>query len=133
MSPDKENLRELLAIASKQITIVGVFFFLMLGIHFFLKQYELLHAHTGVVYGAGFTDVHITLLVYRILIGLAVIGMITVVIGVNKHRFRFILAAPVLMIIVSLLGTGTGLIVQNFVVSPDEISKESKYLERNID
>ena len=130
---NKENIRQLLAIASKQIIIVGALFFLMLGIHFFLKQYELLHAHTGVVYGAGFTDVHVTLLVYRILMVLSVLGMVAVVIGVKKHRVRFIAAVPVLMIVVSLAGTGIGMLVQNFVVSPDEISKESKYLERNID
>ena len=37
------------------------------------------------------------------------------------------------MIAVGLLGTGVGLVVQNFIVSPDEINKESKYLERNIE
>lgn len=132
ISPGKENMRQLLKIASKQIIIVGVLFFLMLGIHFFLKQYELLHAHTGVVYGAGFTDVHVTLLVYRILMGLCVLGMVAVVLAVKKRRIRFLAAVPVVMVAVSLLGTGAGMLVQNFIVSPDEISKESKYLERNI-
>ena len=37
------------------------------------------------------------------------------------------------MIAVGLLGTGAALLVQNFIVSPDEINKESKYLERNIE
>ena len=132
-SPNKESIRELLGVASKQIIIVGVLLFLMLGIHFFLKQYELLHAHTGVVYGAGYTDVHVTLLVYRILMGMSVLGMISVIVGVKKHRIRFIAVIPVAMIVVSLLGTGAGMLVQNFVVSPDEISKESKYLKRNIE
>jgi uncharacterized membrane protein (UPF0182 family) len=37
------------------------------------------------------------------------------------------------MIIVGVVGMGAGMLVQNFVVSPDEINKESKYLERNIE
>ena len=31
-------------------------FFIMLAINFFLRQFDLLHVHTGAVYGAGFTS-----------------------------------------------------------------------------
>ena len=37
------------------------------------------------------------------------------------------------MIVVGLVGAGAGTLIQNLVVSPDEINKESKYLERNIE
>ena len=37
------------------------------------------------------------------------------------------------MIIIGILGFGVSTAVQNFVVSPDEINKESKYLKRNIE
>ncbi len=36
------------------------------------------------------------------------------------------------MVLVGLVGGGAAVLVQNFVVSPDEINKESTYLERNI-
>ena len=104
--PDKNNLRQILTFASKQVIVVGIAFFLMLGIHFFLRQFDLLHAHTGVVYGAGYTDTHITLWVYRILMVLSVLGMIAVIIAVKKHRIRYIAAVPVIMIVISLLGSG---------------------------
>lgn len=130
---DDENIRELLTIASKQLIIVGALFFLMLGVHFFLKQYSLLFGSTGAVYGAGFTDINITLWVYRILMGLAILGVILFIIGVLKKRFKIIFTIPVIMIIVGVIGMGAGMLVQNFVVSPDEINKESKYLERNIE
>ena len=37
------------------------------------------------------------------------------------------------MIVVGVVGIGASYLVQNFVVSPDEINKEDKYLERNIE
>lgn len=37
------------------------------------------------------------------------------------------------MIAVGLVGTGAELLVQNVIVSPDELAKESKYIERNIE
>ncbi len=132
---DNENLKELLSIATVQLIVVGVIFFVMLAINFYLRQYSLLYGATGssgVVYGAGYTDVNITLWMYRILIGLALVGAVGFAFGVITKRFKWILAVPVVMIFVGLAGAGAGLTVQNFVVSPDEINKESKYLENNI-
>ena len=132
---DNDNLKELLSIAKVQLVVVGVVFFVMLAINFYLRQYSLLYGgagSSGVVYGAGYTDVNITLWMYRALIGLALVGAIGFAIGVITKRFKWILAVPVVMILVGLAGAGAGLMVQNFVVSPDEINKESKYLENNM-
>ncbi len=130
---DTRNLNLLVHIAEKQLIIVGVLFFLMIGVYFLLKQFDLLFGSTGAVYGAGFTDINITLWMYRILIGLSVLAAIGFVIGIVKKQFKPAVIIPVIMVAVMLLGTGTGILVQNFVVSPDEIKKESKYLERNIE
>lgn len=129
---DNDNMHELVSIASKQLIVVGVVFFLMLAVNFYLRQYSLLFNQTGVVYGAGYTDVNVTLWMYRILIGLSVLGAVGFAVGIARKRFKWILTVPVIMIVVGLAGGGTAMLVQNFVVSPDEINKESKYLERNI-
>jgi uncharacterized membrane protein (UPF0182 family) len=130
---DNKNMKMILHIAEKQLIVIGVLFFLMIGVYFLLKQFDLLFGSTGAVYGAGFTDVNITLWMYRILIGLSVLAAIGVAYGIAKKRFKPAAVIPALMIAVGLLGTGVGLVVQNFIVSPDEINKESKYLERNIE
>ncbi len=132
-SLNDNNFKQLMHIASGQLSFLGVVLFLMIGINFFLKQFDLLHTHTGAVYGAGFTDVNIILWVYRILMVLAVIGAITVVHHIHTKKFRKILTIPALMILVGAVGIGASYLVQNFVVSPDEINKEEKYLERNIE
>ncbi len=130
---DDKNIKILISIAEKQLIIVGVLFFLMVGVNFFLKQYNLLFGSTGAVYGAGFTDVNVTLWVYRIIMVLSVIAAVGFAIGINKRKVKPAAITPIIMIIVGLLGTGAGLVVQNLVVTPDEINKESQYLERNIE
>lgn len=130
---DNENIKQLFTIASKQLIIAGVLLFVMLGVHFVLKQFELLYTHTGAVYGAGYTDVNVTLWVYRILAGLSILGAVAVIVGIKKHRVKFIAAVPVLMIVVGLAGFGISIGVQNLIVAPNEIAKESKYLEKNIE
>lgn len=128
-----KNFKQLFSIASMQISVLGIVFFVMLAINFFLKQFDLLHAHTGAVYGAGFADVTITLWVYRILCGLSIIGAIMVVHHIRKGNYKKILRIPVIMIIVGAVGIGAAYMVQSFIVSPDEINKEEKYLAKNIE
>lgn len=130
---DDNNFHQLLSIASGQISVLGIIFFVMVAINFLLKQFDLLHVHTGAVYGAGFTDVNITLWVYRVLMVLALIGAFTVTHHIRKKEFRKIFRIPAIMIGVGAVGIGAALVIQSFVVSPDEINKESKYLERNIE
>lgn len=130
---DDNNFRQLMGIASGQLSLLGVIFFVMIALNFLLKQFDLLHAHTGAVYGAGFTDVNITLWVYRVLAVLALLGAVTVVHHIRKKQFKKILTIPVIMIVIGAAGIGASVLVQNFIVSPDEINKESKYLERNIE
>ena len=130
---NNSNLEHLMDIASGKLIILGVLFYLMLGVDFFLKQFDLLHTHTGAVYGAGFVDVNITLWVYRIIILLSLIGAVTLAIHIKKGEITKLLKVPVIMIAVFALGAGAASLVQSLIVSPDEINKETKYLENNIE
>ena len=127
-----DNFKELLNIASKQLIVLGVIFFLMVGANFFLRQFNLLYSHTGILYGAGFTDINITLWVYRAMIVLSVLAAIGLAMGISKRKYKMVFAIPVIMIILGAAGTGASVLVQNLIVSPDEINKESQYLQNNI-
>jgi hypothetical protein len=122
----------LVTVASTQLTILGILLFTTVGINTFLRQYDLLYSGTGVAYGAGYTDINVTLLIYRILIGLAVVGAVLFAIGLKKRNIKIALAIPALMVIISVGGSGAAMLVQNLVVSPDEINKEREYLQNNI-
>ena len=129
----KSNMDQLLHIASGKLSILGIIFYVMLAFHFLLKQFDLLHKHTGVVYGAGYTDVNVTLWIYRILIVLCVIGAVTIAFFIAKKKMKQIVLIPIIMLAVILIGSGAEILVQNVIVAPDEINKESKYLARNIE
>ena len=130
---NNSNVENLMNIASGKLIILGVIFYLMLAVDFFLKQFDLLHTHTGAVYGAGFVDVNITLWVYRIIMLLCLVGAVTLAIHIKKGEITKLLKMPVIMVLIFAVGIGAGRLVQSLIVSPDEINKESKYLENNIE
>ncbi len=130
---NNSNVENLMSIASGKLIILGIIFYLMLAVDFFLKQFDLLHEHNGAVYGAGFVDVNVTLWVYRVIMLLCLVGAVTLAIHIKKGEITKLLKLPVIMILVYALGVGAGSLVQSLIVTPDEINKEAKYLESNIE
>ncbi|MGB4437960.1 MAG: UPF0182 family protein, partial [Sedimentibacter sp.] len=115
-----------------QLALIGVFVFIFLGIRFLLRSYDLLYSQLGKVFGAGYTDINVTLNVYRVLAVGCVIAAITFFIGAKKRNLMFALAVPAGLIILSIAGTALAGGVENFVVEPDQLSKETKYIEYSI-
>ncbi len=124
--------KAILKVAMKEIVILGVLLCLTLAAKLYLDRFGLLYGGTGVAYGAGYTDATVTLNVYRILIALAIVEAALIVLAATKKKFKFAVIVPVVMIAVSIIGSGAALLVQNIIVEPNELSKESKYLENNI-
>lgn len=126
------NWRSLLRVARRQIVILAGLFFLILAAGYVLKQYQLLYNSGSVVYGAGFADINVSLWQYRALAVLSVISALLFGYGIMKGKLKTAFAAPVLMIAVGVLGTALSMGVQYFIVAPDEISKESEFIQNNI-
>ena len=124
---------ELFECASNQLVILGVVFFLLLAYECILRQYDLLQSHIGVVYGAGFTAATIVLWAFRIIAVLAVLGAVAIALFLKKKQFKKIALVPLAMAIVAGAGILGAILIQSYVVSPDELNKESKYLQRNIE
>lgn len=129
---DRDNVIGLGSIASAQLITLGVIFYLMLALEFFFRQFDLLHDHTGAVYGAGFVDVNVRLWLYRLLVLICLAGAFTVVHHIHKREFKKLVRVPVVLMAVGLAGSLVAVGVQNLIVSPDELNKESAYLSRNI-
>lgn len=115
-----------------QLSIIGIFIFILLSGKYFLKCYELLYSKLGRVFGAGYTDINITLNLYRILSVGFLVSAITFFIGARKKNLKFALAVPASLIVIFIIGTGAAGAVENFVVEPDQLSKETKYMEYSI-
>ena len=129
---NNSNMSQLLHIASGKLTLLGIIFYLMVAMDFLMRQFDLLHVHTGAVYGAGFTDVNVKLWVYRLIMVLSIVGAVTLCHHMHRKEPKKLVRIPIAIVAVGLLGGVLSFAVQNLLVSPDEINKESKYLERNI-
>lgn len=129
---DVGNLKKVFSIAARQLLVIGVIFFVIQGLGYLLRSYELLYSSRGVVYGASYTDIHVTLLTYRILMAVSFASAALLFAGFKRKNLKLALTGPVLILVISIGGNLASAAVQSYVVSPDEISKETQYIEYNI-
>ncbi len=116
----------------RQLSIIGVLIFLSLGVRYVLRSYDLLFSQLGRVSGAGYTDINVTLNLYRVLAVGFVVAAVTFFVGARKKNVIMALAVPVALIIISIAGTGMAGAVEKFIVEPDQLSKETEFMRYSI-
>ncbi len=132
MSNPKDIYRNILGAASKQLMFLGGLFFLLLAFGFYLRTFDLLYSARGVAYGASYTDVNITLPSYYIYMGICVLTGVLLILSRNKNNVKLAAFGPLLLIVAMIVSGIVSGAVQNIIVDPNEIVKEEKYLQNNI-
>lgn len=106
-------------------TVTGILGWQLLG-------YGLLESPTGVVYGAGYSDVYGKLLFYRIMQVLSIILVVVLVIDLFRGTYRPTAICFLVLVGVVFLGQFLPGVIQAYVVEPNELSKEKPYIENNL-
>lgn len=119
--------------AVNRIAFLGLIILLLSSFRFYLMSYELMYSTRGVAFGASYTDIHVTLVIYRILTVASAILSIVFFVSLLKNKTKFAIAVPIVLIAIGIIGGVVSITVQQLIVEPDEISKEEKYLEYNIE
>ncbi|MBW2368212.1 MAG: UPF0182 family protein [Deltaproteobacteria bacterium] len=118
----------------KHLIFLGGIIVLLLAWGFYLKIFELLYSTQGPAFGASYTDVHIKVLVYRVLIVLTLGFAAILFYSAFKFKTKLIwVSGGVWIGAILVLGTLVPMLVQKIVVKPNELTKESPYIAHNID
>lgn len=119
--------------AGKQLAIVSALILLALSFGYVLKSFDLLYSSRGVVYGAGYTDTHVTLTFYRIISIVSVIAAIVIFISVLRSKVKPIIASVVIILILIVGEGAASALVENFIVKSNQMGLEQPYIANNID
>lgn len=120
--------------AKAHLSVLMGFVFLLIAWGYRLKMFLLLYSSRGVAFGASYTDVHVQLLAYWVLLIGAVLGVIGCFVN-SAVRGGWKLPAIVIggMIVLAIVLSGIlPTVVKQYVVQPNEITKEREYIEYNI-
>lgn len=107
---------------------------LLKAVGYQINQWELLYSTRGTVLGASYTDVNAQLPAYRVLFWIAIVSALLLFATFLTKRLLLPIVAIALMVVAAFVVGGVyPRLVQQFQVVPNEIEKESPYIERNIE
>jgi hypothetical protein len=121
------------AAARHHLSLLAAVFFLLLAFGAWLGRAELLTSPSGVVYGASYADVHGRMPAALVLVAAAIVGAVLAAWQATSTRNWPIPVAIGLYIVVSAGGEVYSTLLQRFLVTPSEQTRESPYIQHNIE
>jgi uncharacterized membrane protein (UPF0182 family) len=115
------------------LSVLGAIIFFLIAWSYRLKIFDLLYSERGIIFGAGYTDVHAQWLAWRILMVIAIISGLLLLIGVfRRWRHSLIMPIGLWVVLAIIFGSIYPAIMQRFQVEPSELARETPYIEHNI-
>ena len=118
--------------AKRHLAALAATFFVLLAFAAYLNIPSTLNARAGIIYGATNVDVAIRIPMLRVLMVASLIGAALALYQALARSWWPILTAAALYVVVTAAGTGAAAVMQRFVVAPNELARETPYIEHNI-
>ncbi|HEC33115.1 MAG TPA: UPF0182 family protein [Chloroflexi bacterium] len=114
------------------LSLLGALLLVLIAAEYQLARLGVLDSAQGIVFGAGYTDVHARLPIYNFLTGTVLLGAVALLVNGFVRRWRLLTAVGALWLAALVLGPIYPALVQRFVVAPNELTAERPYIEHNI-
>ena len=121
------------ASARRHLSMLAAVFLLLLAFGAWLGQAEQLVQPSGVIYGPGYSDVNGRMPAALLLAAVSVIGAILAVVHATTPRNWPIPVAAALYLLVAIGGGVYSTMLQRFIVTPNEQTRETPFIQHNID
>lgn len=116
----------------RHLSVLFALFFLAKAGDYMLQRYALLLSDNGVVFGAAYTDVHVSLPLLVGLASLSLFAMVTCVANLWFVRLSVLVVAVLGVFGTSFISALLPILVHSYWVKPDELRLEAPYIAHNI-
>ena len=100
---------------------------------YLIKSWNLVYSPRGIVFGASYTDVHVTLRFYQVIAVASLIAAIITFISILTYKTKPMIIS-IIVIVVLIFGENiASTVVQKFEVKSNEKTLEKPYIQYNID
>jgi uncharacterized membrane protein (UPF0182 family) len=119
---------------SNHLLVLAGIMVLLVALGYHLKVYGLLYSTQGPAFGASYTDIHVRIPVFRILMVISLLWSVFLIYNAFRLKMKLLLiSGGVWVVAILVLANGLPIIVQQFVVKPNELAKESPFIAHNIE
>ncbi len=115
------------------LSVLGALIFLTFALGHWLSLFDLMYSERGVAFGPSYTDINVSVPAYWTMVAVAIAAAAILLVNTLLRRQALSLAAIFLWVLVGIIGTGfLPNIIQRYIVEPNELARETPYIENNI-
>jgi len=133
---DGRNIKNLTSgitsFAGKQLAVVAAFIMLLISLGYMISGWNLAYSPRGIVFGASYTDIAVSLKFFKVITIVALVGAFVVFFSIMAKKVKPIIISVVLIVILMIGENLAAGVVQKFIVQSNEKSLEKPYIEHNI-
>ena len=119
--------------AGRQLAVVASLILFLVSLGYLIKAWNLVYSPRGIVFGASYTDVNVTLRFYQIIAVVAFIAAIITFISIMTYKTKPIIISIAIIALLIFGENVASTIVQKFAVQSNEKTLEKPYIQYNID
>ncbi|MGV8981530.1 UPF0182 family protein [Clostridium sp.] len=119
--------------AGKQLAVVSSIVLMLVALGYLIKAWELVYSPRGIVFGASYTDVHVTLRFYQIIAATAFISALITFVSILTYKVKPIIVSIIVIVVLIIGENVASTSVQKFQVQSNEKTLEKPYIKYNID
>jgi hypothetical protein len=112
--------------------ILAAMFFAVIAAGAYLSRFALLTSQSGLVFGAAYTDVTVRMFILLISSAAAVLAAVSALFWAWKSKLMPLIWAASIYLVVGSFGPIVPSFVQKLLVAPNELVKETPYIQHNI-
>jgi uncharacterized protein len=132
--PDFKTLQnDVIKFAGKQLAVVAFLFMITLSIGYVLKALSLVFSYTGVTFGASYTDIHVSLVFYKVIVVVSLIAAVVIFASLMTSKAKPIVISVVVIALLVAAQAVTSFSMQRFIVKSNEKTLEQPYIKYNIE
>lgn len=129
----QQNMQRVSAAVKLHLSILFAALAVFKAIAYWLDRYELVYSTRGAAFGATFTDLNAQKPALELLVGISLVAAILLLVNIRFRGWTLPLVAGGLWLVTSVIVGGIiPAAVQRLSVEPNEIERESRYIDRNI-
>lgn len=120
--------------AKNHISLLLAAIALLFAIGFWLHRYNLLYSERGVVFGAGYTDVHAQFIATWVMAIAAVVLTVLLIFSTRRNGIALpVFCISIYLVVYIIFQVVYPFLEQQFIVKPNELAKEIPYITSNIE
>lgn len=133
----KENIKNITSgitkFAGKQLAVLTALIMVMVSTGYIIKAWNLSYSPRGVVFGASYTDIAVSLKFYRVISAAALVFAVVIFFSIISKKMKPVIFS-VIMILVLIIGENVASIMtQQFIVNSNEKTLEAQYIDKHIE